>query len=257
MKTVALLLISLLICHAHAGETDPQNACERGIKLPQGYEFTEFTTDCQYNQNLTPIKKDQRYGYANAQGQIKIPARFEMAYGFDEGLALVKLGGKYGFIDKTGSLVIKAVYDDAWGFLGGRANVLKDGKYGFIDKRGNLVIKTVYDQTGHWFESGLTPAKQGNKWGYIDPNGTVKIPFVYDMADDFSEGMAMVGQKSDGSIKFGYINPKNQLVLPFGYDHASAFVGGTAMVMTNGTLYHINPQGQKVPSPITKDELTQ
>lgn len=230
-------------------EVDEKNACENTITLPKGYTFSEFTPDCQYDQNLTPVKSNERYGYANAQGDIKIPPRFEMAYGFDEGLALVKSNGKYGYINAKGQFAIKPTYDDAWGFLDGQAKVIQKGKHGFIDKTGKFTIKPVYDEMGVWFENGLIPAKKGDKWGYIDRQGNIKIPFVYDVADGFSENMAAVGTVSTNGEKthqFGYINTHGKMVLPIQYDSASAFVDGVATVMRDGLLYQIDPQGQKV-----------
>lgn len=236
------------VASANFYEVDEKNACENTITLPQGYTFSEFTPDCQYDQNLTPIKAGELYGYANAQGDIKIAPRFEMAYGFDEGLALVKAGGKYGYINATGKFTIKPIYDDAWGFLDGQAKVIQQGKHGFIDKTGKFAIKPIYDDMGIWFENGLIPAKKGDKWGYIDHQGNTKIPFIYDVADGFSENMAVVGLNKINSHapKFGYINTQGDVVLPINYDTASAFVEGVAMVMSEGLLHHINPQGQKV-----------
>lgn len=109
------LIVIALFSSGAFGEVDEKDACENTITLPKGYTFSEFTKDCQYDQNLTPIKYADRYGYATAQGDIKIHPRFEMAYGFDEGLALVKTHGKYGYINASGGFVISPIYDDARG----------------------------------------------------------------------------------------------------------------------------------------------
>ncbi|MDO4897125.1 MAG: WG repeat-containing protein [Moraxella sp.] len=245
---IRLFILFSLTAHAHDSD---QATCEHGIHLPQGYEFVEFTTDCNHNENLIPIKHANRYGYANTKGDIVIKPAFEMAYGFDEGLALIKQNGKYGFIDNTGKIIVKAVYDEAWGFLDGRANVVINGKYGFIDKTGNMVIKAMYDKTGQWFESGLVPAKQGDKWGYINHQGIPIIPFIYNVADDFSENLAVVAQYNNDTLKFGYIDTNGNTILPLAYDRAFGFVGGTAMVITKDELYHINPKGEKVAPSLT------
>lgn len=130
--------------------------------------------------------------------------------------------------------------------MGGHAKIVQNGKHGFIDNTGKFTIKPTYDDMGAWFENGLVPAKRGDKWGYLDTSGNIKIPFVYDIADGFSENVAVVGIKNDDkTIKFGYINPQGDTIIPPNYDTASAFLDGVATVMADGSLYHINTQGQK------------
>jgi hypothetical protein len=65
-----------------------------------------------------------------------IPAVYDGASDFSEGLARAEVNGKWGFIDKKGNMVIPAVYDSAWDFSKGLALVYINGKYGFIDKKG-------------------------------------------------------------------------------------------------------------------------
>ena len=102
------------------------------------------------NAALFPAKIDDKSGYIDAEGDIIIPARFEEAYGFSEGLAAVKVNGKIGYIDLNGKLVIRPQFDDVPGVLGdfsdGMAQVRKDGKYGYVDMRGNLLVKPQWDE---------------------------------------------------------------------------------------------------------------
>ena len=68
-----------------------------------------------------------------------IPAKYDVAWPFNEGLARVKINGKWGFIDKTDTIVIPAKYDDAWTFSNGKALVELNGRRFFIDRNGNEV----------------------------------------------------------------------------------------------------------------------
>ena len=81
----------------------------------------------------------KKYGYKDENGNIVIPAKYDDALDFSDGLALVKIKGKYGFIDKTDKLVIPAKYDDAWWFKNGKAKVTLNGREFYIDKNGNEV----------------------------------------------------------------------------------------------------------------------
>lgn len=228
-------------------------ACEQNIKLPSGYQFTEFTNDCQYNENLTPVVNDEQFGFSDNKGNIIIKPQFEMAYGFDEGVALVKQNGKYGYITPNGKFAIKPQFSDAWGFWEGRAKVIINKKVGFIDKTGKTIIAPTFDDSGNWFEDGLVAVKKENKWGFIDTVGKTKISFKYDSAEDFSEGYAVVGKATkeideydNPVLIYGYIDTKGKQVIPYKYSYASPFEQGVATVIDNDEYQLIDYQGNVI-----------
>ena len=92
---------------------------------------------------LYPFSENGKYGYINKTGKVVLPAQFEYAEKFYEGLAVVKQGGKRGFIDATGKMVIPALYDqkiDGY-FSEGLACVKLGAKYIYIDKTGKTIIE--------------------------------------------------------------------------------------------------------------------
>jgi hypothetical protein len=60
------------------------------------------------------------------------------ARNFSEGLAAVKQE-KWGFINAKGEIIIPAQYDEAYMFQNGMAGVWKDGKAFYIDSKGKFV----------------------------------------------------------------------------------------------------------------------
>jgi len=48
------------------------------------------------------VKADRKWGYINKVGTMVVPARYEEAHRYSEGLAAVKVEHKWGFIDQTG-----------------------------------------------------------------------------------------------------------------------------------------------------------
>jgi hypothetical protein len=60
-----------------------------GVKT---YKFGYYDGDGR--SELVPFSKDKKYGYINSRGQEIIPAKYEYAYGFVEGMALVCAEGK-------------------------------------------------------------------------------------------------------------------------------------------------------------------
>lgn len=111
---------------------------------------------------------------------------------FSEGLAVVKLAERYGYADKNGVLVIPAKYDLANPFREGLAVVAFDGGFGFIDKGGNTVVAPRYDWAHH-FSDGLALVKKKGLLGYIDKSGNEVIKPQFFTANDFSNGLAPVG----------------------------------------------------------------
>ena len=70
----------------------------------------------------------------------------DVDYVFGAGLAGVKLNDKWGFIDKTGKVRIPIKYESKNCFDEGLASVAINGKWGFIDVKHNLVIAPEFDE---------------------------------------------------------------------------------------------------------------
>ena len=72
-----------------------------------------------------------------------IPARFDKAESFNEGLAAVEINGKYGFIDKTGQMIIQPQYSFAQPASSGLVKVytgdFSDGNISYIDLSGKVI----------------------------------------------------------------------------------------------------------------------
>ena len=76
--------------------------------------------------------------------QEVIPARFERALPFSEGLAAVRIGGRFGYIDHRGEIVIRPTFDLAGQFYQGLAEVLVGDKAGIINRAGVLVVEPMF-----------------------------------------------------------------------------------------------------------------
>lgn len=118
------------------------------IKIP--FEYDEAYA---FLNNLAFVKKGDFYGCIDTKNNIKIKFNIEKTgYPFfTEKMALFKENGKYGFINENGSIKIPAIYDKAFPFVNGLAYVEIEGKVGYIDKKGKEIIPIKYKQL--WFES--------------------------------------------------------------------------------------------------------
>lgn len=81
-------------------------------------------------------------GFIDRTGKMVIPAGFDAARDFSEGLAAVRVKGKWGYVDRTGKIVIPAQFEAASSFYNGLATACINGLVASIDKTGRVVIQT-------------------------------------------------------------------------------------------------------------------
>ena len=138
------------------------------------YKATETERIAEDDAKYHIFSENWKYGYKK-DDVVVIPAIYDDAMDFSEGLAAVKLNDNYGFIDYSGNEVIPFKYDFAWDFFKGMARVEIEGKWGYIDRIGNEVVPIKYDYADY-FSEGLSIVKLQDKWGYIDKTGKEVIP---------------------------------------------------------------------------------
>lgn len=103
----------------------------------------EETVWCPADESGNRSGATMMWGYIDKSGETVIPAVFNSADPFSEGLAAVSKCDQAYFIDKGGKTVIKGNFTYASSFSGGLARVetlTKDGLvWGYVDKTGRLV----------------------------------------------------------------------------------------------------------------------
>jgi len=109
---------------------------------------------------------------------------------------------KWGYLSPKAEVVIPATYEKAGFFSDGLAPVMKkvkgQSRWGLIDTTGQLVVGHVIEHmVPHGaFRNGLVPTAvrdgYGYKWGYTDRQGVVVIPHAFDAAYNFDDGIAQV-----------------------------------------------------------------
>lgn len=190
------------------------------------YDFAQ-----RFSEGLAVVVLNNKYGFIDVQGHVKIPFMYDNAYSFKEGLAVVEnCDGDLGFINLSGKEVIPAKYCRANSFNEGLALVgifsINDNiDYTFINKRGNIVIDcSKYDEVCD-FKEGLAAVERNNLWGFINQNGKEVIPCKYNNVDDFYEGLAVV---TNNDWVDAFIDRTGKIVLPFRQRHTWHFSDGLA-----------------------------
>lgn len=132
-----------------------------------------------------------RWGFVNREGKLVIPAVFDTAEQFSEGLACVSEVGRYGYIDLNGQYVIHPQYSRARTFSEGRAAVVFSTKWGFIDRHDRYAVHPNYEDCGDFSESFAAVQWRG-RWGYIDTEGRFAVKPRFHEAHKFADGFAAV-----------------------------------------------------------------
>lgn len=162
-------------------------------------------------------------------------------FDFHEGLAKIEVYAqdkrKYGFLDKFGRLAVPAIYESAYDFSEGLAYVELNGKWGFIDKTGRTAIPFVYEyaSSGNSFHNNLAAIRKNGKYGVIDKSGNVVVPFIWEFLDNYSDGLIFANRINKGKGEHCFINQSGDIVIPFGrFESSTGFSEGIAIAKTQG-----------------------
>ncbi|WP_168123651.1 WG repeat-containing protein [Paenibacillus sp. HB172176] len=243
-KSRAFIIVLIIVCCvapiASAQRNDKGESANENKYLPYDdvmYFSEGLATFCNYDDEEKSV-----CGFIDKNGKVHIPAQYESATNFYEGLSGVSVNGKWGFIDRQGQMVIQPQYDDiAIRIRDGMIQVMKNDKWGYIDKTGKEVIALQYDEI-NIFGEGLAHVLKNGKYGYLNKTGEFLIQPQYAAAFPFTEELAAVSLNE----KWGYVNKKNQVVIPYRYDYAYPFTYGLAAVQLDEKWGFIDHNGNEV-----------
>lgn len=240
----------------------------------------EFDKATPFNNAIATIEKNDKVAYINTEGKLIIDwiDKNVIVKNPPPGLYVVKVGDKYGFQTINGRRVIPAIYDYAEPFSEGLALVKFEPIKMLIDTLGNLKPLHVYPKDksirldwGYRHSNKPIIITTWKTIAYINPEGK-KVLFVpYDDAESFKGGRAKVykGDKYNyidkkGNLlgewkelpdnyhvvehngKFGYIDKNNNLVIPYKFDYAYDFKDSIAKVNINNKWAYINTKGELI-----------
>ena len=154
-------------------------------------------------------------------------------------LFAASFGERWGFVDRDGKLVIPAVFDTAEQFSEGLACVSEVGRYGFINGWGQYMVHPQYSKARS-FSEGRAAVVFSTKWGYIDHSDRYVVHPNYDDCGDFSEGFAAVLWRG----RWGYIDKQGRFAVTPRFVEARKFLGGSAEVRLGDQWGRVNGQGE-------------
>lgn len=196
------------------GDHSPRSIAAFSLQYPEYPFFDELQSDFDLAAtDFYSVRKDNKWGYIDAAGTVRVEPVYEWTEHFSEELALVGLGDEAVYINKRGKLLTEKRFEDGLPFRNGFAVVESEGLQGVINRLGQWHVKPMYDVVGEYSE-GFFFAEQNGQYGYLDRSGNLVIPMQFDVASDFVNGRAIV--KKDGAS--AYIDTLGRAVTPFGFD---------------------------------------
>lgn len=218
-------------------------------KIPPRKEEDEQVTKEKYKESPIRTFNNGKYGFNDQNGKIIVPAKYDMAYSFSNGITIVqvKLNGKWAYINSRGEEITAFKYDKAEHFVDGCAIVAtgKNGNYAFglIDSTGAEILALgSYDFMFH-FKNGLAAVEKNNKYGYINTKGKEIIPCIYDRSDGFNSKLAFTLLNG----KEGFIDQTGKEVVPFGkYKNLRELNNGFIEFKVYGKTGLLNTEGQEI-----------
>lgn len=118
-----------------------------------------------YRNSRMFVEAGNGYQMIDIEGKVQGDQTYQDVRLFnDTTYAAVKINDLWGFADKNGKLVIPAQYEEARSFANGMAAVKIDGQWGFIDLEGNVVIQPQFGDAKDFTGRGTVYVHTGKEW---------------------------------------------------------------------------------------------
>nr|WP_239096924.1 WG repeat-containing protein [Micromonospora phaseoli] len=120
------------------------------------------------------------WGYADAEGDMVVPARYAEAQPFRDGLAWVRgpQTDRWSLIDLAGETVIEPAYLAARPFSDGLAWVVRDESgWMAVDTAGEVAVPPGFAEVRPFRKGVATVRREG--WGAVDRTGRIVVPTRY------------------------------------------------------------------------------
>ncbi len=177
-----------------------------GNKIHKGLDWIARSVD---GDSLVVFAKDGKRGFLSYRsGNIIIPAKYDAAWRFNDGVAGVCVGDSIFFIDHSG----KAINDkkfartrgyDSYVYHGNYAAIPENGKYGLIDRTGVWVVLPEYKDI-HISARNMWYAMNNDKCGLIGTNGQFVIPMEYECVWIHSDNGITVTRADHSQSRYDY-----------------------------------------------------
>ncbi|KAA3650637.1 MAG: WG repeat-containing protein [Bacteroidetes bacterium] len=166
-------------------------------------------------------KYDSLFGVLDANGGVVLPFIYGSIGSFNDSLILIAKDEKYGFANYNGEIVIPIEFDFNPNVLvyaqfnNGFAKYLLKEKIGVINTKAEKVVPAIFEDMDEYSDLTFFAVKKRGKWGYSDQNLRLAIPYKFQYAKTFKEDIGIVKEKE----KWYFINKDGQPINQYKYDN--------------------------------------
>ncbi len=166
------------------------------------------------------VKINNKFGFVDALGRLRIANRYDSITSFQSGLSAVKIMGKWGYINKSEKLVVQPQFDRAYSFKGQLAIVELNGKFGLVNKSGETILPLVYSKinrtvTGNYIvERAKTSDSDIKNVGLVSSEGKLLIYPKYDKLQDLGNNYVIITRDDN----YGLVTKFGENKIPLKYD---------------------------------------
>ena len=221
------------------------------------------------DEEIVPVQKKGKWGYANGRGKMIIKAVFEEAEvfapltsadGTTMKVARIKANGKWGYITRENVYLFTPDYDTISRFDDNALVVAKMGpstmllgvrtvqssKLHIPVLTGNVLQVNLTD-LGEFNEQGRAWACRAGKWGLLGTNGQWVLPCEYSYWEEIPELPLYAVGKGD---KAGAVGRDGSVVIPEEYDGISLLPNKTLLVEKEGRKGVLASDGSVILEPV-------
>lgn len=155
-----------------------------------------------YSEDYYLVKKNNRWGFLDFAGRLRISNRYDSAQLFSEGLAPILINRKWGFIDKDEALIIQPYYQEVGSFKKGHCIVRGNGGYGLLDSQGNEVVQTVWQRIESLPTDNYLLIDQYNKMGLVSHSGKILLRPTFDSLVDLGNKVLVTSNGKKGILAY-------------------------------------------------------
>ena len=159
------------------------------------------------------VKIDDRWGFVDINGKLRIANQYDNIGPYNEGLAPIKILGRWGYIDKREDIIVQPAYDTVYSFQGGLCEVVKKGQYGLINAAGKITLECEYDDLLK-LKTGGYLTKRDNRYGLVSDEGRLLILPRFDYVKDLDNGFVIAARKG----RYGLLSNDGVNIIPMIYE---------------------------------------
>jgi hypothetical protein len=196
-------------------ELDSNKNIIKRLSLAGTFVYHSDKYEPQYGESegLAIIKKNNKYGFVDKNGMLRIAYRYDSVRLFSEGLAAMKINNHWGFIDNLEIIKIQPQYDKVSDFVDGHALIYSNDLAGVITQDGEVVIKPAYDNI-QLTSCGYYIVQSGHKFGLLNRIGASILHPRYDYLEVIDNEMIIVKRRN----RYGIMSLEGVSIVPMDYE---------------------------------------